>query len=92
MNYTCPKCKSELSAKEWDKATEKYYNSTDTTSINDEAEREACHFICPACKESVGYYELANSGNEDVEMKITITTKEYEELLEFKAMHEGLCK
>lgn len=87
MNYTCPECKTTHSSSEWDKATSKFYDDTTIWPIESE-ERESCSFNCPHCESIFDYNALIPSDSDNV----TISKEEYEELLEFKAMYEGLCK
>ena len=91
MNYTCPECKTTHSSAEWDKATQEFYETDIITSIEDEKDRAGCTFNCPNCNKEIDY-DYMSFVNEAKEPIITIFTKEYKELLEIKAMYEGLCK
>jgi len=86
MNYTCPECKTTHSSAEWDKATSEFYGTT--ISPIESEERESCSFNCPKCEAIVDYNALIPSDSDS----ITISKEEYDELLEIKAMYEGLCK
>ena len=85
MNYICPKCKTTHSEEIWDEATRKCYGYN-ITYIKDGGWDN--FYRCPNCGEDSGYEQLMESAKDT----ITITKQEYEELLEFKAMYEGLCK
>ena len=83
MDYTCPRCGEEHSQYNWnDKTKERYGGSI----IPIEKEDADCFYVCPSCSEGSDYTEIEKG------YTIRISKKEYKELLEIKAMYEGLCK
>ena len=83
-SYKCPECGAEHSGNEWNKETSNGYYGI--TKIQD-AKVDVYVYICPSCSTESDY------GTEPDEVKeetVTITKREYDELLEIKFRYEEL--
>jgi RNA polymerase subunit RPABC4/transcription elongation factor Spt4 len=82
-SYKCPECGAEHSGKEWNNRTLLEYFD-DITEIQDTRDDE-CYYICPTCNKESTYEEKGIQ-----EETVTITKREYDELLEIKFRYEEL--
>ena len=82
-NYKCPECGAEHSAKEWNSRTKLDYGQY--ICIIQNAIDDECCYICPTCNKESDYEEKGIQ-----EETVTITKREYDELLEIKFRYEEL--
>ena len=82
-SYKCPECGAVHSGREWNDRTKSEYPCGITTIQN--AIAGVCCYFCPSCDKESYYVEKSIQ-----EETVTITKREYDELLEIKFRYEEL--